>query len=131
MLMRRRPLLRAAMVGGTAYYAGKKVARGRRQEAEQNTQIFELRQQQYQQQAQTAPSPPPAAAPAAGYGDCPIDRFVSTPDGEPVLNHLCPGFNAFFHHIDAPMRRMCDLLRAGRAPSEIVAHQRENVDQRL
>lgn len=29
MRMRRRPLLRTAVVGGTAYYAGKKVAQGR------------------------------------------------------------------------------------------------------
>ena len=43
-----------------------------------------------------------------------------TPDGEPGLNYLCPGFKAFFHHIDPPMRRMCELLRADRAPSEIV-----------
>jgi Short C-terminal domain len=33
-LMRRRPLLRAAMVGGGAYVAGKHVERGREQEAE-------------------------------------------------------------------------------------------------
>jgi uncharacterized protein len=48
-------------------------------------------------------------------------RFVATPDGEPGLNYLCPGFKAFFHHVDAPMRRMCELLREERAPAEIVA----------
>ena len=31
-MRRRRPLMRAAMVGGTAYYAGKKVAQGREQQ---------------------------------------------------------------------------------------------------
>jgi len=61
----------------------------------------------------------------ACHGGCPKDRFVATPDDatpprEPGLNYLCPGFKAFFHHIDAPMRRMCELLSADRAPSEIV-----------
>ena len=56
----------------------------------------------------------------ACHGGCPKDRFIAAPDGEPGLNYLCPGFKAFFHHIDAPMRRMCELLSAGRAPSEIV-----------
>ena len=34
MMRRRRPLLRAAMVGGGAYIAGKKVQQGREQDAE-------------------------------------------------------------------------------------------------
>lgn len=57
----------------------------------------------------------------ACHGGCPKDRFRIAADGEPGLNHLCPGFKAFFHHIDRPMRRMCALLLAGRAPSEITA----------
>jgi len=57
----------------------------------------------------------------ACHGGCPKDRFVETPDGEPGLNYLCPGFKVFFHHVDAPMRAMGDLLRRGRAPSEIMA----------
>jgi len=40
---------------------------------------------------------------------------------EAGLSLLCPGYKAFFHHVDAPMRRMCALLRENRAPSEIVA----------
>jgi Short C-terminal domain len=36
MFRRRRPLLRAAMVGGGAYIAGKKVQQGREQDAEQD-----------------------------------------------------------------------------------------------
>ena len=56
----------------------------------------------------------------ACHGGCPKDRFVATPQGEPGLNYLCPGFKAFFHHVDAPMKRMCELLRADRAPAEIV-----------
>ena len=56
----------------------------------------------------------------ACHGGCPKDRFVATPDGEPGLNYLCPGFKAFFHHVDGPMRFMAARLAAGGAPSEIV-----------
>jgi hypothetical protein len=65
MFRRRRTLMRAALVGGTAYYAGKKVAQGQEQEADQNAQIEQL---QYQQQAAAAapPAAPPAAAPPVG-----------------------------------------------------------------
>jgi uncharacterized protein len=55
----------------------------------------------------------------ACHGGCPKDRFIATPDGEDGLNYLCPGYKLFFGHVDEPMRIMCDLLRAGRAPSEI------------
>src|SRR5512135_1798956 len=57
----------------------------------------------------------------ACHGGCPKDRFIETPDGEPGLNYLCAGYKAFFGHIDRPMRMMSDLLRQGRAPSELVA----------
>ena len=56
----------------------------------------------------------------ACHGGCPKDRFIETPDGEPGLNYLCAGYKAFFHHVDRPMRMMSDLLRRGRAPSELV-----------
>jgi uncharacterized protein len=54
------------------------------------------------------------------HGGCPKDRFIATSDGEPGLNYLCAGYMAFFHHIERPMRIMCELLAQGRAPSEIV-----------
>jgi uncharacterized protein len=56
----------------------------------------------------------------ACHGGCPKDRFITTPDGEPGLNYLCAGYKAFFQHIDRPMRMMTELLRRGRAPSEIM-----------
>jgi uncharacterized protein len=50
----------------------------------------------------------------ACHGECPKNRFLTTPDGEPGLNYLCAGFKDFFHHVDEPMRIMVDLLRRGR-----------------
>lgn len=53
-------------------------------------------------------------------GECPKNRFSSAPDGEPGLNFLCQGYKTFFQHVDAPMRTMADLYRAGRSPAEIL-----------
>ena len=70
MFRRRRPLLRAAAIGGGAYVAGKHVARQRdaRDQAEydQNARLDDLEQQQAPAPAAPAPAPaPPApAAPA-------------------------------------------------------------------
>ena len=50
---RRRPLLRAAMVGGVAYHAGK-----RRQETIEEDQLNEARLQQLEAQQTGAPSAP-------------------------------------------------------------------------
>jgi uncharacterized protein len=53
-------------------------------------------------------------------GECPKNRFIVTPDGDPGLNYLCAGYKAFFTHIDRPMRMMADLLRAGRYADEVM-----------
>jgi hypothetical protein len=55
--VRRRPLLRAAMVGGVAYHAGKKTQEGRDADYDRDARIAELEAQQA--------APPPAAAPQA------------------------------------------------------------------
>jgi len=56
----------------------------------------------------------------ACYGECPRNRFILTPDGEPGLNYLCAGYKFFFNHINRPMRIMADLLRRGRYADEIM-----------
>jgi uncharacterized protein len=55
------------------------------------------------------------------HGGCPRNRFVQTPDGEPGLNYLCPGYKLFFDHIDTPMRVMATLLRQDKAPAEVMS----------
>jgi|SRR4051812_9675281 hypothetical protein len=59
-LMRRRPLLRAAAVGGGAYMAGKSRARSQEREYEQEQRLGSL---EAQQQPQQYAAPPPQAAP--------------------------------------------------------------------
>jgi uncharacterized protein len=53
-------------------------------------------------------------------GECPKNRFIETPDGEPGLNYLCEGYKAFFEHADKPMRIMAELLRRGRNANEVM-----------
>jgi len=67
-------------------------------------------------------------------GECPKNRFLETPDGEPGLNYLCAGYKAFFKHADKPMRIMADLLRRNRPASEVMtflARQETNLKTRL
>lgn len=56
----------------------------------------------------------------ACHGDCPKHRFVAAGEGEPGISYLCGAYRKFFTHVDAPMKRMTALLRAGRAPAEIM-----------
>jgi hypothetical protein len=53
LMRRRRPLMRAAMVGGVAYHAGKRAQQGREDDAETDARLAQLEAQQ-------------GAAPAAG-----------------------------------------------------------------
>ena len=56
MMRRRRPLMRAAMVGGVAYHAGKRVQEGRDDDYDRDARLDQLEAQQAQ------------APPAAGGG---------------------------------------------------------------
>lgn len=57
----------------------------------------------------------------ACHGECPKNRFIVTPDGEPGLNYLCAGFKDFFHHVDRPMKVMVDLMRNGQSADGVMA----------
>jgi uncharacterized protein len=57
----------------------------------------------------------------ACHGECPKNRFTTTPDGEAGLNYLCEGYLAFFTHIGGLMTRMADRLRAGGFADEVMA----------
>jgi len=61
---RRRPLMRAAMVGGAGYAVGKRRAATQQHEYEQDAQLAEMQQ----------PAPPAAAAPAAPAAMSEADR---------------------------------------------------------
>ncbi len=53
-------------------------------------------------------------------GECPKNRFITTPDGEPGLNYLCAAYKAFFGHIDTPMKFMANELAHQRPPANIM-----------
>jgi uncharacterized protein len=57
----------------------------------------------------------------ACHGECPKNRFLTTPEGEPGLNYLCAGYKDFFHHVDRPLRLMVDLMRQGRPAADVMA----------
>jgi uncharacterized protein len=46
----------------------------------------------------------------ACWGECPKNRFVKTPDGEPGLNYFCPAFKRFFTHIDSRITALIGKL---------------------
>ena len=54
-------------------------------------------------------------------GGCPKDRFATSPYGEPGQHYLCPGYQIFFRHVDRADGHHGRLLRAGRAPAELMA----------
>ncbi len=53
-------------------------------------------------------------------GECPKNRFLTTPDGEEGLNYLCAGYKGFFNHVDRPMKLMAGLLEKGRFADEVM-----------
>ena len=45
------------------------------------------------------------------WGECPKNRIVRTPDGEPGLNYLCSGFQQYFGHVLPEIDRIVATLR--------------------
>ena len=56
----------------------------------------------------------------ACHGECPKNRFINAPDGEPGLNYLCTGLKAYFEHVDPYMRAMANLLKQGHPAADIM-----------
>jgi uncharacterized protein len=56
----------------------------------------------------------------ACHGECPRNRFLQTPDGQPGLNYLCTGYRHFFRTIDPTMKELARLLRDGRPAADIM-----------
>lgn len=76
MLVRRRPLLRAAVVGGGAYVAGKKAAQRSAQQAEQDAEQQE-RLTKLERERQQAPAPGDGGrASATGAGPSTADQLA-------------------------------------------------------
>jgi uncharacterized protein len=44
------------------------------------------------------------------WGECPKNRLLRTPDGEPGLNYLCTGLRRFFAHASRDANRMAKRL---------------------
>ena len=57
----------------------------------------------------------------ACHGECPKNRIVLAPEGEPGLNWLCDGLKCFFAHTERRMKMLAELLRHGREAREIMA----------
>jgi hypothetical protein len=77
---RRRPLMRAAMVGGAGYAAGKRRARTEEHEYEQDAQLAGM------QQAPPAAAPPPAPAAAAPAATSAADRIEALKNLKELLD---------------------------------------------
>ena len=69
-MRRRRPLMRAAVVGGVAYHAGKRAQENQYEDDMTQARLDQLEAQQYQQQAPAA-----AAPPAGGMSDATIQQL--------------------------------------------------------
>ena len=45
------------------------------------------------------------------WGECPKNRLLRTPDGEPGLNYLCAGLKRYYHHVLPEVERIADEIR--------------------
>ena len=48
----------------------------------------------------------------ACFGECPKNRFIKTPDGEPGLNYLCSGWRHFYSQIDERVTEIARQIKA-------------------
>ena len=50
--------------------------------------------------------------PSDCWGECPKNRLLHSPDGEPGLNYLCSGLKRFFRHAVPVAKRLAAELKA-------------------
>ncbi|PYV64216.1 MAG: anaerobic sulfatase maturase [Acidobacteria bacterium] len=62
-------------------------------------------------------------------GECPKHRFMTTADGEPGLNYLCPAYKHFFHHVAPYMEFMGRELLNRRSPAKVMEYAHWADDQ--
>ena len=51
------------------------------------------------------------------HGECPKNRFIRTPMGEPGLNYLCSGLKKYFAHIEPYIKKMAEQAGSGETVS--------------
>ncbi|MFJ2690502.1 anaerobic sulfatase maturase [Pseudomonas sp. NPDC087336] len=56
----------------------------------------------------------------ACHGECPKNRFMTAPNGEPGLNYLCPAYKKYFRHLTPYMNAMAQLISHGQPASLIM-----------
>ncbi len=52
-------------------------------------------------------------------GECPKNRIINTPNGEPGLNYLCAGFKKFYKHTEPYFGFMANELMNNRSPANV------------
>ncbi len=60
------------------------------------------------------------------WGECPKNRLIRTPDGEPGLNYLCAGLKKFYKHALPEVERIAGQIRQQQSSSAPKAHGSSN-----
>jgi uncharacterized protein len=53
-------------------------------------------------------------------GECPKNRFMAAPDGQPGMNYLCPSYEKYFRHITRAMNALAQIVGNGMPASAIM-----------
>jgi len=61
-------------------------------------------------------------------GECPKNRIIQTPAGEPGLNYLCKGLKLFYAHVAPYMDFMAEELANERPPANVMAWANERMN---
>jgi uncharacterized protein len=63
-------------------------------------------------------------------GECPKNRIINTPSGEPGLNYLCEGLKYFYRHVAPFMDFMAEELANERPPANVMQWAQQRVKRR-